>query len=146
MLIQKNSQVAKNKAEADKLNGKDTNSKYGYSTIKANTEKLSSDKYQDGTYDANSLKEIDYDSGYQVTYCQIGDKYSESEHDALIKDFLSHTDDSRVSLGKFEGTPEHSFHFKSRDEAISYAKKYNQISIWDWSKCEEIKTGGTGRR
>lgn len=138
----KQSQIDKNKAEADKLNNKTAT----YQTVKDGVKKLSSDKYGEGTYDAKTLQPVEYDNGYQVTYCQIGDKYSDAEHDALIKDFISKSSDGRVSLGKFEGTPEHSFHFKSREQAIAYAKKYNQISIWDWGKCEEIKTGGTGRR
>ena len=125
--------------------------------------------YPDGTYNAKTLEEASYDNGYQVTYCQIGDDYSDEEHEALMREFLLHTDDNAVSLGKFEGEPEHSFHFKSKKEAIEFAKEYNQISIWDWAQnqraleCEQkygiddprtieawnkcsIDTGGTGRR
>lgn len=124
----------------------DAGSKYGYNSIRNNVKKLSSKKYADGTYDASTLDPIEYKNGYQVTYCQIGDKYTTAEHDELIKDFLRFTDDGKVSLGKFGGTPEHSFHFRSRKKAVEYAKKHNQVSIWDWENGEEIPTGGTGRR
>lgn len=130
-------------------NGKkslDVPDKYRYDKVLTSSKKLASDKYEDGTYDVATLKPVTYDKGYQVTYCQIGDKYTDDEHNALIAEFLAKTDDGKVSLGKFEGEPEHSFHFKSKSEAIKYAKKYNQISIWDWENMLPIETGGTGRR
>ena len=107
---------------------------------------LSKDKYEDGTYDVSNLKPVEYESGYQVTFCQIGDNYSAKEYDEKCNEFLSASSDGRVSAGKFEGAPEISFHVSSRAEAIALAKKYHQISVWDWKTCDEIKTGGTGRR
>ena len=107
---------------------------------------LSKDKYADGTYDADSLKEVSYNNGYQVTFSQIGDNYDAKEYQEKVDEFLKFSSDKKVCAGKFESTPEISFHFKDKNEAIKLAKKYNQISVWDWEECREIKTGGTGRR
>jgi hypothetical protein len=54
--------------------------------------------------------------------------------------------DGKVLAGKFQGTPEISFHVNSKATATRLGRKYNQISVWDWGKGEEIPTGGTGRR
>lgn len=119
-------------------------------TSKVNHEKaikeLSSDKYPDGTYDIESKQPIEYEDGYQVTFCQIGDNYTEDEHARLCEEFLKESTDDKISAGKFGGTPEISFHLKDRETAERLAKKYNQISIWDWKTWNEIKMGGTGKR
>lgn len=112
----------------------------------AQVQKLSGSDYSDGTYDLNTLTQVSYDSGYQVTFSQIGDNYSAEEYASRVNEFLRVSSDGKVLAGKFESTPEVSFHCSSRATAIRLAKKYNQISIWDWGKCDEIKTGGTGRR
>lgn len=107
---------------------------------------LSSDKYPDGTYDIENKEPIEYEGGYQVTFCQIGDNYTEEEHRALCEEFLKYSTDDKISAGKFGGTPEISFNVKDREIAERLAKKYNQISIWDWKTGNEIGTGGTGKR
>lgn len=140
-----------------------------YKDVKSGVDKIASDKFDVGTYDVQTLAPVNLADGYQVTYCQIGDNYTEEEHNKLINEFVGRSDDGKVYLGKFEGTPEHSFHFESRREAVRIAKKYNQKSVWDWKQnqyaleCErkygsddprtieawlkcEIYTGGTGER
>ena len=107
---------------------------------------LNSPDYADGTYDISTMTPVDYDSGYQVTFSQIGDSYSDAEYADKVNEFLSVSSDGKTFAGKFEGTPEISFHCADRATAVRLAKKYNQISIWDWGACDEIKTGGTGRR
>lgn len=107
---------------------------------------LSGSKYEDGTYDLDTLKPISYDSGYQVTFSQIGDNYSDEEYAEKVNEFLKYSSDKRVAAGKFEGSPEISFHVENLGIAKQLAKKYNQISVWDWKNSSEIKTGGTGRR
>lgn len=109
-------------------------------------EELKKDKYEDGTYDISTMKQIEYEDGYQVTFCQIGDNYNDIDYQKRVTEFLDASSDKVVSAGKFESTPEISFNVKSQDEAVRLAKKYNQISIWDWKECKEIKTGGSGRR
>lgn len=108
--------------------------------------RLSEDTYPSGTYDMETLKQINYNEGYQVTFSQIGDNYSNDEYYSLCKEFLKFSIDGKVCAGKFEGTPEVSFNVKDKDTAIALAQKYNQISIWDWRNADEIKTGGRGRR
>ena len=107
---------------------------------------LNSDTYEDGTYDISTLEPVGYDSGYQVTFSQIGDRYSNGEYAEKVNEFLSASTDGKTSAGKFESEPEVSFHVKSKTQAVRMAKKYNQISVWDWKNSCEIKTGGTGRR
>lgn len=108
--------------------------------------RLSSPEYDNGTYDLETMTPVEYNSGYQVTFSQIGDNYSNSEYADRVNEFLSVSSDGKTLAGKFEDTPEVSFHVDDRGTAIKLAKKYNQISIWDWGNCDEIKTGGTGRR
>ena len=138
-------QIEKNEEEAKKLN-EDRKVKPTQEIHKEAIEELKKDKYPDGTYDISKFKPVEYDSGYQVTFCQIGDNYSAKDYDARCNEFLSVSKDGITSAGKFEGTPEISFCVPDRETAIALAKKYNQISIWDWKNCDEIKTGGTGRR
>lgn len=112
----------------------------------AQVQRLSSSSYKDGTYDLNTLTPVNYDSGFQVTFSQIGDNYSDAEYASRVNEFLAVSSDGKTLAGKFEGTPEISFHCNDRATAVRLARKYNQISIWDWGACDEIKTGGTGRR
>jgi hypothetical protein len=110
------------------------------------TQELAKDKYPDGTYDAETLKPVSYDDGFQVTFRQIGDidNLSDNDYNERVNEFMAASSDKKVLAGKFEGTPEVSFHVNSREKAVELAKKYNQISVWDWKDCNEIKTGGTG--
>lgn len=108
--------------------------------------RLNGPEYSDGTYDLGTMKPVEYDSGYQVTFSQIGDNYSDAEYADRVNEFLAVSSDGKTLAGKFEGTPEISFHCNDRATAVRLAQKYNQISIWDWGNCDEIKTGGTGRR
>lgn len=138
-------QIAERQAEKDKLN-EDKKAVSTQDAHKSAVEELSKDKYEDGTYDISNYKPVEYENGYQVTFCQIGDNYSAKDYDSKVNEFLSVSSDGKVLAGKFEGTPEISFHVSSKSEAIALAQKYNQISVWDWKNCDEIKTGGTGRR
>lgn len=106
---------------------------------------LASASYSDGTYDLDSMTPVEYSRGYQVTFSQIGDRYSAAEYADRVNEFLAVSSDGKTLAGKFEGTPEISFHVSNKRVAVRLAKKYNQISIWDWGNCDEIKTGGTGR-
>lgn len=109
-------------------------------------QKLGGSNYGEGTYDLDTLSPVEYDRGYQVTFSQIGDNYSNREYADRVNEFLAVSSDGKTLAGKFEGTPEISFHCNDRTTAERLARKYNQISIWDWENCDEIKTGGTGRR
>lgn len=123
-------------------NGEDDTKQKHEAAIK----ELSGDKYGDGTYDIDKMEAVNFEEGYQVTFCQIGDDYSPAEYGAKVNEFVKVSSDGKTYAGKFESTPEISFHLKDKEEAIRLAKKYNQISVWDWGAGDEIKTGGTGRR
>ena len=148
---QKERQIEANKKQADELN-KDRKTLSTQEEHKQAIQELSKDKYEDGTYNISNYKIVEYENGYQVTFCQIGDNYSAKEYDDKVNEFLAVSSDGIVSAGKFEGSPEISFNVSDRATAISLAKKYNQISVWDWREGNkdwrkgEIKTGGTGRR
>ena len=108
--------------------------------------RLESDEYESGTYDLRSLDQVNYNNGYQVTFSQIGDKYTPEEYAEKVNEFLEASSDGITSAGKFGGTPEVSFHVADRSVAEELARKYNQISIWDWENEIDIVTGGTGER
>ena len=108
--------------------------------------KLNSEEYSDGTYNLETLEPVDFSNGYQVTFCQVGDNYTEDEYDFLVAMFAEVSTDGIVYAGKFGGEPEISFHFSNFDMAVRYAKKFNQVSIWNWKFEHEYITGGTGRR
>lgn len=138
-------EIRSNEREKSKLNRKDANE----STQRehdAIIKELSSSKYGDGTYDISSKQTVEFNDGYQVTFCQIGDNYTAAQYADKVNECLGMSSDGKVYAGKFESTPEISFHFSSKADAIRYARANNQISIWDWNACDEIKTGGTGRR
>lgn len=107
---------------------------------------LLSDIFPDGTYNLSTMEAVEFSKGYQVTFCQEGDNYSADDYDFLVAMFCEFSSDGNVYAGKFGGTPEISFHFSELKYALRFAKMFNQISIWDWSKMDEIKTGGTGKR
>ena len=119
------------------------------SILKQHTEKikkLSGKKYEDGTYDLDTLKPISYNKGYQVTFWQIGDKYTQREYADRVNEFLLASSDGKAAAGKYGGAPEVSFNVKSRREAVRLGKKYNQESIYDWETGDLIFLGGTGRK
>ena len=105
---------------------------------------LDSDKYEDGTYDISTKKSVDFPKGFQYTFCQIGDDYSDDDYAKKVNSSLALSSNGSTYAGKFGGTPEISFHCNGKDEAIEYARANNQVSIWDWENCLTIKTGGTG--
>lgn len=109
-------------------------------------EKLGGSEYESGTYDLETLEQVEYNKGYQVTFSQIGDNYTDKEYADKVNEFLKASSDGKASAGKFEGTPEVSFHVDDLETAEKLGRKYNQISIWDWENDNDISTGGTGRR
>ena len=106
--------------------------------VKATIEELKSNKYEDGTYNLSTKKPVEFSDGFQATFQQLTDNYSDEEFGALINKYKS-IGDGNAYGGKFGGEPEVSFHFKSEKDAIAICKKYNQVSYWDWKTMSEIK-------
>lgn len=90
----------------------------------------------DGTYDRKG-NPIEHDSGYQASFFTTDSQYSDSELERLVAEGEA-ASGSDYNVGNF-GDPEISFNFKSKKEALDYAKKYNQFSIWDWKSGQEIE-------
>ena len=88
----------------------------------------------------------EFSTGYQVTFSQIGDAYTDDEYEFLVAMFREMSSDGAVYAGKFGGYPEISFHFSNRDLAVKLAKKFNQYSVWNWKIYDNLITGGTGIR
>ncbi len=144
--------IQRNKEEADKLNAEKKARSKMTATTKTQSEhkkaiaELNTDKYEDGTYDIATKKPVEFPRGFQVTFCQIGDNYSDEDYAKKVNECLKNSSDGKTYAGKFESTPEISFHWNDREKAIAYAKANNQISIWDWETMDVIPTGGTGER
>lgn len=157
---EKDQQIARNQKEAEARKAEEN--RPIQEVHKAKIKELESDKYEgDNTYDLDTLKSVSFEDGYQVTFCQIGDNYTNDQYQTKVNECLKLSSNGKTYAGKFEGTPEISFHCANREQAIAYAKANNQISIWDWKAMQdainhpdqpelwafcEIKTGGTGRR
>lgn len=145
----KEKQLARAEAERKVRNDKDPKATADLTTQQQHKEaikELNSDKYEDGTYDIATKKAKEFSDGYQVTFCQIGDDYSDAEYAEKVNECLKMSSDGRTYAGKFEGTPEISFHCANRKQSEDYARANNQISIWDWKNMDVIPTGGTGER
>lgn len=106
--------------------------------IKNNIKELEEDKYSDGTYNIDSKEVVEFETGYQATFQQLNDNYSDKDFVELVEKYKGMTD-GKAYAGKFGGSPEISFHFENEKDAIEICQKYNQVSYWDWNKMEEIK-------
>ena len=139
-------QIEANKKEADRLNSENSTQ----SVHKRAIAELNDSRYEDGTYDITTKKSVSFSNGYQVTFCQIGDNYTDADYQQKVNECLKMSSDGKTYAGKFGGSPEISFHCNSKEEAIAYAKANNQISIWDWAADNgngaEIDCGGSGDR
>ena len=100
-------------------------------TIEANLTRLNDVSFADGTYNLDTLEAVEFFAGYQVSFCQLGDTYTDDDFEFIVAMFKEVSSDGHVYAGKFGGYPEISFHFANRDLAVRYAKMFNQISIWD---------------
>lgn len=123
--------------KSGKFNNKSNNENYS-KEIKEKLKELEDDKFEDGTYDINTKQSVEFDSGYQATFQQLNDKYTDAEFGDLVKKYADSTD-GKVYAGKFGGSPEISFHFENEKDALEICKKYNQVSYWDWNTMSEIK-------
>ena len=101
--------------------------------------KLASFKNKDdGTYSLETGKPISHDDGYQVSFQQSSDNYTDDEFNKKVEEMINHTN-LEAHVGVFGGEPEISFHVKDIKEAMKIAIEYNQHSIWDWKRSRIIK-------
>lgn len=92
----------------------------------------------DGTYDLATGKTVEYENGYQVSFQQTSDKYTQEEYNKIIDDLMNRTGSS-PHIGVFDKSPEVSFHVKDLKTAIKIGKMFNQHSIFDWKAKAEGK-------
>lgn len=92
---------------------------------------------EDGTYNLNTGTEVNYRTGYQVSF----ERPNQSEEVrrnamALFKALAP------LNIGVWEGTQELSIRVKSLDLALALARVYDQDAIWDWKNMEAINLKG----
>jgi hypothetical protein len=99
---------------------------------------------EDGTFDLETGEPVSFDNGYQVSFQTSNSEEIGSDGFMGDKDYDSAVDDlskrlgSKPYLGKF-GEPEISFHCNDYDTCMKMATKYNQHSIFDWSKGDIVE-------
>lgn len=110
-----------------------TSSKYRLARNKWVKQLLSS---EDGTFDLETGKPVEYDKGFQVAFQTTASEkdggMSDEEYDRIVDDVVKQTG-AKPELGCFE-VPEISFHFEDRLQALQMMEKFNQHSIWNWGK------------
>ena len=86
----------------------------------------------------HSHKKVSFNKGYQVSFETNYDNYSDSEYDEIAYK-MSLISDNHIYLGVYNSTPEMSFYFNDYELSNAISILFNQTSIWDWSKMDEIK-------
>lgn len=87
-------------------------------------------------------EQVNFKSGYQVAFQTVTSEkkdsklyLTDSEYDKLVNDLRNETG-SEPFVGVF-GSPEISFRCRSMKQAMQIAKRYNQLSVWDWGAEDE---------
>ena len=107
--------------------------------------KLHNGAYADGTYDAETLSPVSFETGYQVSFYTIGMELTADDYEFISAMFAEFSMDGRAYVGFFDGCAEISYRIADKLTAVKLARMYNQIAIWDWKNSECIATNGTGR-
>ena len=82
------------------------------------------------TLNIDTGEEMNFKSGYSVSFQQSSDNYSDEEYNAKIKECREKCD-GNVYVGKYGGDAEPSFHTEDLETAKEIMYKYNQESIYD---------------
>ncbi len=100
---------------------------------------ISSAKYGDNaTYDLSDYRRIAYEDGYQVAFIRPGANYNPVDYATMVNDFLRYVPGHKANATKVNGYPEITFRFTNLRTAMRLARKYKQVSIWDWANEEEL--------
>lgn len=92
--------------------------------------------WSDGTYDLETGKSISYDTGFQVSFQQTSDSYSQEEYNEIVYK-LADTTESMPHVGVFKKDPEISFHCLDEGKVMKIMKEYNQHSAVAWKRLQE---------
>jgi len=90
-----------------------------------------------GTYNLITYEKMEFDRGYQASFETNFDSYSDKDYEILTYK-LSLMTDNNVYLGVWEGSEEFSFYFDDLELATVVCILYNQISLYDWAREEDI--------
>ena len=82
------------------------------------------------TLNIETGEEMNFKTGYSVSFQQSSDNYSDEEYNAKIKECREKCD-GNVYVGKYGGDAEPSFHTEDLETAKEIMYKYNQESIYD---------------
>lgn len=129
-----------------RMSPQDKASDYGVSDPKKNDDQMIKtdyhkvlkkySEYPEGTYDIVTGKNVEYSDGFQVSFQQTNDNYSQREYNDIV-DELTGLTKSNPHVGVYAGTPEVSFRCMDRKQALEIAKKYNQETVLDWKAKSE---------
>lgn len=92
--------------------------------------------WPDGTYDLETGKSISHDTGFQVSFQQTSDDYTQEEYNEIVCD-LADTTESMPHVGVFKKDPEISFHCSDKEKVMKIMKEYNQHSAVVWERLQE---------
>ena len=94
---------------------------------------------KDGTYNQKTGKAVQYKNGYQFSFVR-DEAFKQLNGDEwdLLTEHIINSVHSKEHIGVFEGKAETSFRTETGDEAMYFARLFNQQSILDW----EAKTKG----
>lgn len=95
----------------------------------------------DGTYDLVTKEPLDLKEGYQVAFetlsRNLDNYYTDEEYDNIVYK-LSCLIGANADIGVYNNNPHISFYVKNLNLSLSLAALFNQKSIWDWNKSDEI--------
>lgn len=89
---------------------------------------------EDGTYDFQTHENVEYASGYQVSFVrpEIFDQLSAEQWDTLTSYYCDYLQ-SAAHIGVYAGDAEISFHSMESTKAEEVMEKFNQESLLDWA-------------
>jgi len=92
---------------------------------------------KDGTYNLDTMEEVSYEFGYQVSFERPNQSNEVITHALELFQTIG-----TLHLGVWEGVAEFSIWVESLETAIDLATKYDQDAIWDWENMKPIHLKG----
>lgn len=94
-------------------------------------------KFPDGTYSIKG-KKINRGKGYQVSFHEIGKRYSSKEYSILVR-YIQGITGASPEVGIFKGgVPHISFCVGSEKVAQMICQMFGQLAYWDWRARKSI--------
>jgi len=83
-----------------------------------------------------TFKPVSFDEGFQVSFEEARKPLSPDLYNDMVERCKRAYGD--VYVGVYQGQVELSFHIYDFEQAVKMGTTFNQHSIWDWSKGQEI--------